>query len=82
MLVSILAIFYPNLDHRDQMSAKIIFRKKEYEIRPGTTILTALKRLNIRPEAVIPTKNGELILEDDIIEEGDVIKLVGVISGG
>jgi sulfur carrier protein ThiS len=64
------------------MAAKIIFRKKEYNVRHGTTILTALKRLRIQPEAVLPTKNGELVLEDDIIAEDDVIKLVGVISGG
>jgi sulfur carrier protein ThiS len=39
-------------------------------------------QLGIQPEAVIPTKNGQLVTDDELIEEGDVIKLIAVISGG
>jgi len=41
-----------------------------------------LKKSNIVPEAVIATRNGEMITEDEILKDGDVIKLVAVISGG
>ena len=34
------------------------------------------------PEAVIATRNGEMITEDEILKNGDVVKLVAVISGG
>jgi len=64
------------------MSAKIILRKKEYEIRHGMTIRSALLRMDIQPESVLPTRAGELVSEEEIIKEGDVIKLVNVISGG
>ena len=64
------------------MTAKVILRDQEFEIRHGMTVYSALKKLGILPESVIPTKNGELILEDEIIQENDVIKLVRVISGG
>ena len=64
------------------MSAKLILRKKEYEIQGGMTIRMALQKLDIRPEAVIPIKNGRLVPEDLIIQDGDIIKLVAVISGG
>ena len=64
------------------MTAIIIMRKKEYEIRHGMTIHMALKKLEIQAEAVIPTKNGELVTDDEIIGKGDVIKLIAVISGG
>jgi sulfur carrier protein ThiS len=64
------------------MSAKVILRKKEYEIQPGMTIRMALQELGIQPEAVIPTQNGKLITEDEIIRDGDIIKLVVVITGG
>ena len=63
------------------MSAKMIFRKKEYEVNPRITVRSALEKLEIQPEAVLPTRNGELIDEDEIIQEGDVIRLVKVISG-
>ena len=64
------------------MPAKLILRKKEYEIRHGMTIRAALLKMDISPEAVLPTRNGELVSEEEIIQDGDVIKLVAVISGG
>jgi sulfur carrier protein ThiS len=64
------------------MPAKIILRKKEYDIRHGMTIRSALLRMDIQPESVLPTRAGELVSEEEIIKEGDVIKLVNVISGG
>jgi sulfur carrier protein ThiS len=64
------------------MPAKIIFRDKEFDIRPGKTLQFVLVRLEIQPEAVLATKNGEMITEDIIIKDGDVIKLIPVISGG
>jgi sulfur carrier protein ThiS len=42
----------------------------------------ALLSLDIIPDAVLPTREGELITDDEILKEGDVIKLVAVISGG
>jgi len=61
---------------------KIILRKTEYEIRPGMTLLSALKKIDILPESVLATRDGELIEEDEILKDGQVIKLVAVISGG
>jgi sulfur carrier protein ThiS len=64
------------------MIAKIIIRSKEYEIKPGMTVRKALQKLNIEPDSVLITRNGELITDDEIILVDDVIKLVPVISGG
>lgn len=64
------------------MTARLILRDQEYEVRAGMTLLDALRKSGIVPESVIATKDGELILEDEILEDGDVIKLVAVISGG
>ena len=61
---------------------KLILRKQEYEVRPGMTLLDALKKNGILPEAVLATREGELIVEDEILKDGDVIRLVAVISGG
>ena len=61
---------------------RIILRGKEYEVRPGMTLLSALKKIDILPGSVIATCDGELIEEDEILREGDAIKLVAVISGG
>ena len=61
---------------------KLILRSKEYEVRPGMTLLSALQKVDIVPESVIATRDGEMILDDEILKDGDVIKLVAVISGG
>jgi sulfur carrier protein len=61
---------------------KITLRDKEYEVRPGMTLLAALEKIGILPEAVIATRSGELIEEDEILREGETVKLIAVISGG
>ena len=61
---------------------KLILRDKEYEVRPGMDLLAALEKCGILSESVIAMRDGELILDDEILERGDVIKLVAVISGG
>ena len=64
------------------MSVKLILRNKEYEVKHGMMLLDALKKINVVPESVIATRNGEMILDDEILKDGDVVKLVAVISGG
>ena len=61
---------------------KLILRNKEYEVKPGMTLLSALQKISIIPESVIATRDGEMILDDEILKDGDVVKLVAVISGG
>ena len=61
---------------------KLILRDKEYEVRPGMDLLAALEKCGILSESVLATRDGELILEDEILRDGDVVRLVAVISGG
>ena len=61
---------------------KLILREKEYDVRPGMTLLDALRKSNIVPESVIATRDNEMIVEDEILKDGEVIKLIAVISGG
>ncbi len=64
------------------MSVKLILRGKEYEVKPGMTLQDSLKKVDILPESVIATCNDEMILEDEILKDGSVVKLIAVISGG
>ena len=64
------------------MTARLILRKQEYEVQEGMTVRSALLKLGIEPESVIPTRDGELITDDEIIKKDDLIRLVAVISGG
>jgi sulfur carrier protein ThiS len=64
------------------MPAKIIIRNIEYKMKHGMTIRKALQKLNIEPDSVLITRNGQLITDDEIILAEDVITLIPVISGG
>lgn len=64
------------------MTVKLILRKKEYQVRAGMTLGHALEKIEVQPEAVIATRDGEMITEDEILQEGETIKLIAVISGG
>lgn len=61
---------------------KLVLRNKEFEVKPGMTLLSALQKIDVVPESVIATRAGEMILEDEILKDGDVVKLIAVISGG
>jgi sulfur carrier protein ThiS len=64
------------------MTVKLILRDKQFEVRPGMTLLSSLQKIEVLPESVIATRGGEMILEDEILRDGDEIKLIAVISGG
>ncbi len=64
------------------MSVKITLRQQEYEVHAGMTLRQALLKLGLQPEAFLATREGEMITEDEILKEGDRIKLIAVISGG
>ena len=61
---------------------KLRLRQQEYEVRPGMTLQAALQKIDVLVESVIATRNGEVIGEDEILQEGDEIKLIAAISGG
>jgi sulfur carrier protein len=64
------------------MTVKLILRDKEYEVRPGMTLLASLGKIGVLSESVIATRDGEMILDDEILKDGEVVKLIAVISGG
>lgn len=61
---------------------KLLLRNTAYEVKPGMTLLSSLEKIGVLPESVIAVRNGEMILEDEILKDGDEVKLVAVISGG
>jgi sulfur carrier protein len=64
------------------VTVKLILRDKEYDVKPGMNLLDSLRKINVVPESVIATREGEMILDDEILKDGEVVKLIAVISGG
>jgi len=46
------------------------------------TLHSALEKCNINPHLVLAVRQGKVITEDVILNDGDEIRLVAVISGG
>ena len=64
------------------MSVKLILRDQTYELKPGMSLRSCLEKINVEPEGVLAVRDGALITDDEILNDGEVVKLVAVISGG
>lgn len=63
-------------------TATIKYRKKEWQVTSGMTVRAAIEKGGLDPYAVLALKDKRLINDQTIVEPGDVIRLVNVISGG
>ena len=64
------------------MSVKLTLRNQEFEVKPGMTLRHCLLKIGVQPETVLATLDGQMITEDVILKDGQVVKLISVISGG
>ncbi|HID66214.1 MAG TPA: MoaD/ThiS family protein [Aquificaceae bacterium] len=65
------------------MPVKVIYRGKEFEF-PENKLKAKelLQKLGLSPLSSLVIRNGEVISEDDYVEEGDEVMVVNAISGG
>ncbi|MDI6703022.1 MoaD/ThiS family protein [Methanothermobacter wolfeii] len=56
--------------------------KRIMESEENKTVKDVLDELEIPIETVVIRKNGELIIEEDEISDGDIIEVIRVIYGG
>ncbi len=64
------------------MPVTLILRKKEYTVEGTIPVKDALKKLGLSPESHLVVRDGQLLTENDALRNGEVVKLVAVISGG
>ncbi len=61
---------------------KIKYRKQEWELEGKFTVRQAVEKVGLNLESVLVVRDGELVVEDTKLRDGDEIRLVAVISGG
>lgn len=61
---------------------KVIYRDRTWEVKPGSTVRHVIEQAGLNPESVLAVRDGRLINEATLTQEGDTIKLVAVVSGG
>ena len=55
---------------------------KTVELEYGTSVADLLNKMKVNPVTVIVSRNSELILEDEKLNDNDEIRILSVISGG
>ena len=64
------------------MPVTLIFRKQEYLLEGTITVKEALKQLGLSSESHLMVSQGELLNENDVLRNGDTVKIISAISGG
>jgi sulfur carrier protein len=66
------------------MKVKLIIGEKEeiMEITGDKTIKNLLEVMEIASETVVVKKNDCIVIEEELVEEGDLIEVIQVIYGG
>ena len=64
------------------MTVILVLRAKKYEVKPGMTLRDSLRKIDVLPESVLAVRQGDLLTDDEILKDGDEVRLIAVISGG
>ena len=60
----------------------VIHRDKTWQVAAGSTIRHIVEKAGINPESVLAMKDGKLINDATLTQDGDTIRLIAVVSGG
>jgi len=64
------------------MPITLILRKQQFQLEGTLTVKQALEQLGLSPESHLVVRDGEMLNENEPLRNGEVVKLVPVISGG
>ena len=61
-----------------------VIDRLDLDLEPGTTVAAVLTRLEIHPKggSILMAVNGKLVKADQVLAEGDELRLVPSVSGG
>lgn len=60
----------------------VIYRDRTWEVKPGSTVRHIIEKVGLNPESILAVRDGKLINEATLTQDGETIKLVSVVSGG
>lgn len=55
---------------------------KSVKLAEGSSVLDLIKKLDMRPDNWIATRDNKAIPDDSPLKDGDSIRLLSVVSGG
>jgi len=63
-------------------TATVLLRNEELTVRAGMAVRDVLLHLDLEPDAYLAIRKDELLTDDIIIQPGETLRLIAVISGG
>jgi sulfur carrier protein ThiS len=79
---TIFVVQLPNNTTEGHFMVQITYREKTWEVKPGSTVRHIIEKAGLNPESILAVRDGKLISDATLTRDGDVIKLVAVVSGG
>lgn len=64
------------------MPVILILRKQEFQLEGTLTVKDALKKLDLSLESHLVVRDGDLLTENDVLRNGETVKIIAAISGG
>jgi sulfur carrier protein ThiS len=61
---------------------KVTYRDKHWEVPGRRTVRDVILAVELNPATVLAVRKGKLVLDSELLDEEDEIKLIAVISGG
>ncbi|MFQ6050746.1 MAG: MoaD/ThiS family protein [Candidatus Hydrothermarchaeota archaeon] len=65
-----------------KIKVKRVGKEEELSLKDGSTIMDVLNILNINPVTVVVSLNGRIRPEEEKLNDGDILEIINVISGG
>ena len=61
---------------------KVTYRHKQWEVPGQQTVREVIEAVELNPATVLAVRNGQLVLDSEMLGDDDELKLIAVISGG
>jgi len=61
---------------------KVTYRDKQWEVPGRRTVRDVIRAVDLNPATVLAVRQGKLVLDSELLDEDDELKLIAVISGG
>jgi len=61
---------------------KVTYRDNHWEVPGHRTVRDVILAVGLNPATVLAVRRGKLVLDSELLDEEEEIKLIAVISGG
>ena len=61
---------------------KVIYRDTVWEVPGRQTVREVILAVGLDPPTMLAVRKGKLMLDSELLDEGDEVKLIAIISGG